>query len=107
MELTSEDVQALDLLAAPKAIVVRLRRRVKSHINPEKTLESFALRDSIEHSQLAVWWASSEGTEDADHGGHGRGQRRFVNGELHLRSDTKPSSAMAHFRIEVRFPVVL
>lgn len=97
LRLEGTDTQVLDLLSNPKAIVTRMRRRIKYHHNAEKTMESFAWRDAIDHSQLALWWPSSEGSEDR----HGR--VRYVNGELHLRSDIKPTSAMASFRIEVRY----
>ena len=90
LRLEGDDEQALDLLSSPKAIVARLRRRIKYH----KLVEVLARRDSIDHSQLAFWWPSTEQSEQ-------RGVR-CVNGELHLRADIKPTSAMAHFRIEVR-----
>ncbi|KAF9563246.1 hypothetical protein CPC08DRAFT_686837 [Agrocybe pediades] len=99
LRLDGHDEQALDLLSSPKAIVLRLRRRIKAHWNPEKTFESMAWRDAIDHSQLAVWWPSRETPEM-------RGVR-YVNGELHLKVDANPTSAMAHFRIEysaVLFP---
>jgi len=92
--LESPDEQALDLLSSPKAIVLRLRRRIRSHWNPEKTLESSAWKDAIDHSQLATWWPSTEAPDI-------RGVR-YINGELHLKPDANPSSAMAHFRIEVK-----
>jgi len=91
LRLEGDDEQALDLLSSPKAIVARLRRRIKYY---HKSVESLAWRDSIDHSQLAVWWPSTEQPE--------RRGVRYVNGELHLRADIKPTSAMAHFRIEVR-----
>ena len=93
LRLDGDDQQALDLLSSPKAIVVRLRRRIKYHHNSEKMLESLAWRDSIDHSQLAVWWPSAEQSEQRN--------VRYVNGELHLRADIKPTSAMASFRVEV------
>jgi len=80
--------------------VVRLRRRIKYHHNAQ-TIDSLAWRDSIDHSQLAAWWPSSEGSESKG----AIQRRRFVNGELHLRHDVKPTSLMAHFRIE--YSVVL
>ncbi|KAF5326885.1 hypothetical protein D9619_004143 [Psilocybe cf. subviscida] len=94
LRLESPDAQVLDMLSNPKAIVTRMRRRIKYHYNAEKTVESFAWRDAIDHSQLALWWPSAEGSEDR----HGR--VRYVNGELHLRSDIKPTSAMSSFRVE-------
>lgn len=96
LRLESDDGQAADLISSPKSIVVRLRRRIKYHHDSEKTFGSLAWRDAIDHSQLAVWWPSSEGAEDR------YGRLRFVNGELHLRPDIKPTSAMGAFRIEVR-----
>lgn len=94
MRLESDDYQALDLLSNPKAMVVALQRRIKYHADPEKVLGSFA-KDSVEYSQHAVWWPSSEGMED------NVGRFRFLNGELHLKADMKPTSAMADFAIEV------
>ncbi|KAF9475101.1 hypothetical protein BDN70DRAFT_996645 [Pholiota conissans] len=99
LRLASDDRQAVDLVSSIKSIVVRLRRRIKYHHNSEKTLESLAWRDAIDHSQLAVWWPSAEGSEDT------YGHIRFVSGELHLRPDIKPTSAMGPFRIE--YSVVL
>jgi hypothetical protein len=96
LRLEGTDSQVLDMLSNPKAIVTRMRRRIKYHHNAEKTIESFAWKDAIDHSQLALWWPSSEGSEDR----HGR--VRYVNGELHLRGDVKATAAMASFRIEVR-----
>ncbi|KAF8150705.1 hypothetical protein B0H34DRAFT_729909 [Crassisporium funariophilum] len=101
MELESDDIQALDLLSSPKTIVVRLRRCIKYHVNAESTLESLAWKDSIDHSQLAVWWPSTERASlDSK-------SKRFLNGEMHLKPDMKPTSAMAHFRIQysvIMFP---
>ncbi|KIM40547.1 hypothetical protein M413DRAFT_412501 [Hebeloma cylindrosporum] len=94
LRLIGDDHQALDMLSSPKAIVARLRRRIKYH---HKSVESLAWRDSLDHSQLALWWPSAEQSEQ-------RGVR-YVNGELHLRADIKPTAAMASFRIE--YSVVL
>lgn len=77
-----------------------MRRRIKYHKNAEKTLESLSWKDAIDHSQLAVWWPSTEGTTTDGHG-----TVKFVNGELHLRPDVKPTSAMASFAVEVSIPV--
>jgi hypothetical protein len=93
LRLDGDDQQALDLLSAPKAIVARLRRRIKYHHNSQRKVVSLAWRDSIDHSQLAMWWPCVEQSEQ-------RGVR-YVNGELHLRADIKPTSAMASFRVEV------
>ncbi|KDR78940.1 hypothetical protein GALMADRAFT_137911 [Galerina marginata CBS 339.88] len=103
LRLESGDEQALDMLSTPKAIILRLNRRVSYVWNMEgKSFKASASKDTIDQSQLAVWWQSTEGSEAP-----GRTRIRFVNGELHLRPDVKPSCAMAHFRIEyslVLFP---
>ncbi|KAH9481701.1 hypothetical protein JR316_0006228 [Psilocybe cubensis] len=98
LSLESADTQALDLLSSPKAVVARLRRRVRCRMNADKTMESLAWKDTIDDSQLAIWWPSTKRPEDSQ-------SQRFVNGELHLRADIKPTSSMAHFRIE--YTVVL
>jgi len=67
---------------------VRLRRHVKYQF-PGKTGAS---DDTIGDSSPALWWP-------------GVGTSRhisYVNGELHLKADLKPSAAMSHFRVEVR-----
>jgi hypothetical protein len=101
MVIETDDLQALDLLSSPKAIVVRLRCCVKHHADAEKPIDSYAWKDSTDHSQLAAWWASSEGATDKSR------PTRHINGELHLPIDLKPTSAMAHFRIEVRSSYIL
>ncbi|KAF8905075.1 hypothetical protein CPB84DRAFT_1845157 [Gymnopilus junonius] len=99
LRLESSDQQALDLLSASKAIVLRLRRRIKNNWESEHALDPLSWKDTVEDSQLAVWWPSAEKPDASSI------PTRFVNGELHLRSDVKPSSAMANFRIE--YSVVL
>ncbi|KDR78970.1 hypothetical protein GALMADRAFT_154856 [Galerina marginata CBS 339.88] len=94
LRLESDDQQSLDLLSAPKAISVALKRRIRYHFNPSKALGMYHLRDTIDYSQPAVWWPSTEGSEEP------LGRFRFLNGELHLQPDMKPTSAMGDFRME-------
>ena len=96
ISLESADQQCLDLLVTSKAIIIRLKRRVRYHYDSQHTVGAHHLRDSFEYSDPAILWPSSEGLE------HPSRRTRFMNGELHLKSDMKPSSAMADFRIEVR-----
>ncbi|PPQ92237.1 hypothetical protein CVT25_008919 [Psilocybe cyanescens] len=98
IRLESDDYQALDLLSTPKAIVVSLKRRIKYQSDPERFLGSL-VKDTIDYSQPAVWWPSSEGIED------NVGRFRFLNGELHLKVDMKPTSGIGDFAIE--YSVVL
>ena len=92
LQLESDDQQALDLLSPPKSIIVRLKRLIQYHFDPGHTQGS-----SINYSDRAVLWPSSEGSEDP------LKRLRFVNGELHIKPDTRPSSAVGDFRIQVRF----
>ncbi|KAF8896104.1 hypothetical protein BD779DRAFT_1667956 [Infundibulicybe gibba] len=95
----TDDEQALDLLSSPKAIVVRLRRCVRCHADETKSVDTKTWKDEYEDSQLASWWPSPTGVSDSDR------PQRELNGELHLKGDLKPTSSMAHFRIE--YSVVL
>ncbi|KAF9453505.1 hypothetical protein P691DRAFT_771474 [Macrolepiota fuliginosa MF-IS2] len=92
--LRSNNTQALDLLATPKAVVTRLRRCVKAAADQTKAVENINWRDQTELSELGIWWPAG-----------GSRYTREMSGELHLKIDLKPSSAMAHFRIE--YSVVL
>ncbi|KAF9048580.1 hypothetical protein BJ165DRAFT_1343134 [Panaeolus papilionaceus] len=104
LTLKGSDIQALDLLSNPKAPVVRLRRRVRYTVNVEKDLRNVvtvAWRDSVAHSKAAVWWHAPEQLQaDSLHEG-----QRTINGELHLKTELKPTSAMGQFRTE--YSVVL
>ncbi|KIM40545.1 hypothetical protein M413DRAFT_445989 [Hebeloma cylindrosporum] len=98
LRLEGDDPQALDILSSPKSILVRLRRHVRYQF-PGKTGAS---EDTIEDSSPALWWPRVAGTEEISPTSE---HMRYVNGELHLKVDLKPSSAMSHFRVE--YSVVL
>ncbi|TFK27773.1 hypothetical protein FA15DRAFT_665995 [Coprinopsis marcescibilis] len=91
--LKSDDVQALDLLSSPKSVVCRLRRVIKYHAGQEKSVEPLAWKDGLEDSQSALWWPCAEVDANTRH-------RRRLSGELHLRKDLKPTTAIGGFRIE-------
>lgn len=69
---------------------MRLRRCVKAAADQEKSIENPSWRDYTELSELGIWWSTGESTDT-----------RELSGELHLKVDLNPSSAMAHFRIKV------
>ncbi|KAJ8494403.1 hypothetical protein ONZ45_g13241 [Pleurotus djamor] len=99
MELCSSDIQALDLLSSPNAIVVRLRRRV-AYRDPNLSLASkmevgISTSDSITDSESAVWWPSVEGAAVI-----GDSPRRLLSGEVHLQKNLKPTTAIGNFCIE-------
>ncbi|KAF8802490.1 hypothetical protein BYT27DRAFT_7172935 [Phlegmacium glaucopus] len=92
--LESQDLQALDLFSSSTSIVVRLRRLIRYHwVTGDRIFESPGWKDAIEYSHLATWWRQTETSADDS-------SKRYINGELHLASDLKPTSAMAHFRLE-------
>ncbi|KAF9562006.1 hypothetical protein CPC08DRAFT_634774 [Agrocybe pediades] len=100
--LESGDRQALDLISAPTAISAFLMRRIRYYSSHHKVGTAYA-KDTIEYSQPAVWWPSHTERQEAslNHGpswGHERA--RILNGEIHLKPDLKPTSAMLDFRIE-------
>jgi len=98
--------------------VVRLRRCVRFHHVDKKEkvtatnsspaegapapVKPAEWKDEYVFSELATWWRSIDNGAD-----DGRGTKRFLKGEIPLKSDLSPSSAMAHFRIDycvVLFP---
>jgi len=106
--LESQDHEALDLLSSPRSVVVRLRRFIQYHSGEDPSFERSAWRDPnlehvawrnvVDYSPLARWWPSAEISADFH-------SKRYLNGELHLVSDVKPTSAIIHFRME--YAVVL
>jgi hypothetical protein len=82
------------MLSSPKAILVRPRRHVKYQFLGTTRASENSIQDSP-----AVWWPRLAGTEEISPTSE---HIRYVNGELHLKVDLKPSSAMSHFRVEVR-----
>ncbi|KAL0954346.1 hypothetical protein HGRIS_003340 [Hohenbuehelia grisea] len=94
MTIESPDMQALDLLSSPKAIMVRLRRNIKYHEFRTMAVDAMTWRDSVDDTDPAVWWPSTEG-EEAD-----TLVRRHLCGEIQLKKTLKPSTAIGNFRIE-------
>lgn len=100
LKLESEDLQALDLLSSPKAVIVKLQRCVKLDKQLYTTVDRLTWCDDFEYFPPAVWWPSSQS--------EGLGETptiRCLQGELHLNADLKPSSSMAFFGIEVRLNI--
>lgn len=90
--IESQDFQALDLLTAPRAVAVRLRRCVKYHL-AAGTKHSREERD-VEDVESATWWPSTAGQSSDS-------CTRRLDGEIRLGKDLKPSDAIAHFSISV------
>lgn len=99
LRLESEDEQGLELLAFPKAIMARVRRRIRDHVHPGNHFEHSGWRDSLDHSQRAVWWPSDPKGDS--------GRLRSLQGEIHLKPGMLPTTALGAFRIEVWIPILL
>ncbi|KDR76940.1 hypothetical protein GALMADRAFT_420148 [Galerina marginata CBS 339.88] len=97
LALESDDKQVLDLLSSPQEISVRVRRRTRYNAEPHKAFESKVWRDEVDHSQRAVW---SHATDYA--GGEPPDRLRMLNGELHLKPEMAPTSAMGNYSVSVR-----
>ncbi|KAJ7121310.1 hypothetical protein C8R43DRAFT_1033808 [Mycena crocata] len=95
--LESQDSQALDLLSSPSACIIYLERRIQDHSEGWRNTH-----DGCEPCGQAIFWPSTEGaTEDAV-------RRRRLMGEIHLRANLQPSSAVFGFAVEysvVVFPM--
>jgi len=98
--LESDDKQVLELLSAPKAIAVRVRRHIRWNPEAHRPLESKNWRTQVEHSQRAVWWPAT------DYSGEDPPERlRMLNGELHLKPAMEPTFEIGNFKID--YSVVL
>ncbi|KAJ6507886.1 hypothetical protein C8R47DRAFT_60617 [Mycena vitilis] len=105
--LSSPDTQALDLLSAPRALSVYLRRRLKPVLPASKRNGIFDANadlsaDPAENIVAAAWWPSLEGC-----GGHSpRISTRRLDGEIQLPATLKPSCRIAHFAVEYTVEVL-
>ncbi|KAJ7212926.1 hypothetical protein GGX14DRAFT_519162 [Mycena pura] len=86
MTIESNDKQALDLLSSPTACIVYLERVIQDNAE--------GYRSPIEPCGQAVFWPSTEGDPAES------SSRRHLMGEIHLRANLQPSSAMLGFAIE-------
>ncbi|KAJ7782336.1 hypothetical protein DFH07DRAFT_320702 [Mycena maculata] len=84
--LESNDLQALDLLSSPTTCFVYLERIMQEN--------SEGWRDTHEPCGQAVFWPSTEGAPTDS------SRRRQLMGEIHLKSNLQPSSAVFEFAVE-------
>lgn len=96
--IQSKDLQALDLLAKPKAIVVRLTRCVQHPNDAGQSMSSaslnVAMAEDKKEVERAVWWINPE-AEDLD------AQVRHLEGEIHLEKELQPSCSFSLFKVSV------
>jgi hypothetical protein len=91
LTIQCEDSQALDLLSAPEAPTIYLKRSVEFTFNPTipNNLNARILRLSS-----ATWRPSLKGITPNEN-------RRHLDGEIPLQKDLVPSSSMIHFAVMV------
>jgi hypothetical protein len=98
LTIKSQDSQTLDLLSSPRAIAIRLRRRVRFHAAAGMKTVNNKLdnlwKDTTEDIEAAAWWPSTEG-------GSVEPTRRRLDGEINLVKTLVPSLAIGHLSIEV------
>ncbi|KAL0954347.1 hypothetical protein HGRIS_003341 [Hohenbuehelia grisea] len=84
LSMDSRDSQALDLLSQSRSIAVVLRRLVRYFSGSTN-------KDLIEDVGRAIWWPTLDGRGDEF--------IRYLEGEIPLAKDLKPSCNVAHFSI--------
>ncbi|KAL1739641.1 hypothetical protein HDZ31DRAFT_85811 [Schizophyllum fasciatum] len=97
LTLRSPDAQALDLLAVPSAIRLRLRRRVHYWAPPASRPREVAWSEALTDLASATWWPGAAAT-------NGRGIRRLA-GEVLLPRDLAPTGGVHTF--SVSYSVIL
>jgi len=93
MIIETPDEQALDLLSSPRAVVVRLQRRVTYKAGAANHRTHAAGRGwhaAVDYPSTAVFWPGPAYDE-------GKGRR--LDGEIQLSKYLKPSSALMYFSI--------
>ena len=110
ISIHSNVVQALDLLANPKAIAVYLMRCVQHPEDASQPMPSASQRgkrrsDSFSglmaedrmEVERAVWWFTPEVDREMGHGV----QARCLEGEIHLQEELQPSCDFPLFKVSV------
>ncbi|KAJ7267269.1 hypothetical protein C8J57DRAFT_362650 [Mycena rebaudengoi] len=94
MTIETDDTQAADILSSITSSAVYLQRSVRCDFGGSANI--------INACGQATWWPSADGAFAPD------APQRHIMGEVHLRKDLQPSSAIKNFRVEyaiVVFPV--
>lgn len=92
VEFRSGDAQALDLLAAPGAVPLRLRRHVRYWAPPTSRPREVAWSEAVDDLATATWWHEV--------GPAPSGTRRLA-GEILLPRDLAPTGGVHTFSVKV------
>jgi len=77
----------------PTAIAVHLQRQVRFFSKPSHARPEVAWNESVADMGAAVWWPSPNYSRDPS--------ARYLEGEIKLAKDLRPTSAVGHFSISV------
>lgn len=92
MTLEGRDPKILDVLATPRAIVVKLRRRLRFSGRTTSSKKEASWNESVEDVGTAVWWTPVNSPQDP--------HARCLEGEIRLAKDLRPSTEIAHLSIQ-------
>ncbi|KAJ3874995.1 hypothetical protein F5051DRAFT_442826 [Lentinula edodes] len=98
--IQSDDVQTLESLFPPRAIICRLRRILRYHPEENKAVDPKLRKDELEHSELATWWPFVESPRPEK-----ETFKRTLSGEIVLSPDLMPTTFIGRFQLE--YSVVL
>ncbi|ESK95334.1 hypothetical protein Moror_3906 [Moniliophthora roreri MCA 2997] len=91
LNLWSIDRQTLDWVSNPNSIALTLCRKIKYYNAPAMAKSEVSWKETSKDICTARWWPS--GTIQGD------SQNRYLEGEIRLPKDLRPSSEVAHFSI--------
>ncbi|KAK7032321.1 hypothetical protein VNI00_013280 [Paramarasmius palmivorus] len=91
LNLWSIDRQTLEWVSNPNSIALTLCRKVKYYNAPAMAKSEVSWKETSKDICTARWWPS--GTIQSDP------QNRYLEGEIRLPKDLRPSSRVAHFSI--------
>ncbi|KAJ6536933.1 hypothetical protein B0H19DRAFT_1382759 [Mycena capillaripes] len=101
LTLSSGDPDALELHAAPTALTVHLRRRVRYAAADRPTLHSVAgAQESLAVVARAAWWPRDAGSEDEEE------HTRTLEGEVRLPPELAASADMGSYSISYTVDVL-
>lgn len=102
MTVAINDLQALDLLAAPSALCVRLARCAEfahAFLSPTtKAVQSWKTPPEPELIADAAWWPMSESGANNSASDE---KRRTLHGEIRIPEDVSPSCLILNFQLQV------
>jgi hypothetical protein len=89
MTIEADDSQVADVLASIRSTALYLQRRVRCTFGYSSV--------NISRCGQAIWWPSPDAAAYLGNAG-----QRHIMGEIHLRRELHPSTAIKQFQVEVR-----